>query len=156
MEKPTDDAVDSHNNPYRDAEFIIYQSTAEDVHFEPKTELGQETGIHALSFWARYEDEGREIPLFITSEQGSWLSFDVNTSKNNTDRYVSHEFVEAIAQLTDDNDAGWGNAPESLYEHLSLAEKVMVSQFQLTLIEGSPPPEVILVIEEMEERVSDD
>lgn len=150
---PNIPALDS-ENPYSSAEFVIYSTTEDMVNYEPQTELGQETGIVGIGLWARYPDDGIEIPLYSQSEQGVWLSMDADQSLNSRDEVVSEAFTHAIAYLTEKDVAnGWGNVCEETWDELNDEERYLVSQFRHALIGGQPAPELVLAMEACKEQV---
>ena len=153
---PNIPALDT-DNPYSDAEFVIYSTTEDMVEYDAQTELGEHTGFVGIGLWARYPEDGVEIPLFSQSEQGVWLSLDADQSLNSDDEVVSDAFTGALAHLTDDGvGGGWGGINEDTWGEMSEAEQYIVGQFRHALIGGRPAPEVVLAIQACEGRVGVD
>jgi hypothetical protein len=138
-------------NPYKDAEFVIYQSRTDHVQYEPATEIAEETGRVGVGLWARYEDI--EIPLFSRSEQGVWYSLSAEIAKNSDSHRVSDAFIQAVGGLTDEQVAdGWLGVEPDVWERLSDAEQEIVAQFRHAIVGGSPAPECVLAVRECETR----
>lgn len=139
---------------FDDGVFVIYSETEEDVLFDAQTEFGKETGFVGVSLWVRQPDDGIEIPIFSQSEQGTWLSMDADVSENTSDAVVSDAFIEALAHFTGDTDAtnGWGGVVEDTWDMLSKQERFMIGHVRNALLHGSPPPELLLLIESCRNR----
>jgi hypothetical protein len=51
------------DNPLHDAELVLYTSDAEWAEENPTHDILKELGLTSFSLWARWDDDGVEIPI---------------------------------------------------------------------------------------------
>lgn len=138
-------------SPFDDAELVIYTAEADHAEYEPSTDWGQDLDMVSFSLWARFEDDGQEIPIWIQSEEGCWLSLSTDVYGPDEPDPVSDSFIDAVADLTHDGDTEWGTTSEEQFDQLSGPEKLIWHRLQMALYQHRPP-EALAVIHWCDER----
>lgn len=112
--------------PWDDAELVVYSADvdhAEDPN-APYTPRGEGTGAVSFSLWARFEDEGTEIPIYVWAETGVWMSLDAEQYHPDPATPVSDAFVEAVVNMVaEEVGNGWGDPTEETFEAMTDVEK---------------------------------
>jgi hypothetical protein len=135
-------------NPLEGATLVIYSTHKGQVEYEPRTPVGQETGYVGIGLWARFEDEGAEIPLYTRAEEGTWLSLSVDIAENTTDVEVSQAFYNAVSQL-------WDGVDEDTWNQLTIPEKYIHGRLRDCVVTTNMTPEAAGVIELCKERADE-
>jgi len=95
-----DDAKDHivQDNPFADAELVIYTSDTEYASQEPTHSNLQELDLVSFSLWARWESEGVEIPILGEASWHIWYSLSAEVFQPDAAEPVSDAFVAAMAE----------------------------------------------------------
>lgn len=114
-------------NPFEDAELVIYTMTAGDAVSEPTHPALQDLNLWSWSLWARWEDEGVEVPLLGESSGISWFSLSQESFYPNPADPISDAFVMAVAQMADDSiGGGWGDFDKEYWDAMPDVEKYIL------------------------------
>lgn len=125
--------------PFDDAELVVFTADAEQVEYEPATEWSQDTGIVSYSLWARF-DEDHEIPIWVQSQEGTWISFSPDVYGPDEAEPVSQAFIDAVAHTIDaDTGDGWGDPTEDAWDDMRDVEKLLWQHLREALLMQRPP-----------------
>ena len=138
--------------PFDGADLVIYTTDADDAESDPKTEWGQALGVVSYSLWARFEDEGIELPIYAASETGAWLSLSSENFHPDPATPVSDAFVRAIVNMVDeDTGDGWGDPTRPIFEAMSAVERQLFGAVQWGFLQFEAD-EAALVIDRCQKR----
>ena len=140
---------------FDDAELVLYTAERDHAEYEPSTEWGQELDLVSFSLWARFEEEGQEIPIWAQAEEGCWFSLSADVYGPDEAEPVSDAFVDAVADLVEDGDTEWGTTASDLYEDLSGPEQLIWQRLQMALYRQDPP-EALAVVQWCDDRAAQD
>jgi len=149
-----DDAETDTESAFANAELVLYTAETEHAEYAPATEWGQDLGLVSFSLWARFEDEGQEIPIWAQAEEGCWFSLSTDVYGPDEAECVSDAFVGAVADLVVDDETEWGTTTTDRYEELSGPEQLIWQRLQFALYRQRPP-EALAVIQWCDERAAD-
>lgn len=138
------DEPDDRPQLFVDAELVIYWTEIDDTEFGDEAAVG-DTDLAGVSLWARYEDEGREVPLFSCYPNGGWLSLSVDVSGD-----IDH--AEPVSEaFVDVNGHPW-EITEEVWEDMPDRERVISHSLRWSVLKGNPIPEQVGVWEWCRER----
>lgn len=148
-------ANEAPESPFDDAELVIYTAEPKDG-YEPQTDWGDQLGLVSYSLWARWEDEGTEIPLYHKSETGAWFSLDTESFEPAPGEPVSDAFVEAICNMVDEDVGdGWGDPTEAVWDAMRDVEKAIWQSLKWAFL-SMEADEAALVIDWCTKRGGDE
>lgn len=116
--------------PWDDAELVIFTADEEWAKGEPKHEPLEKLGLVSFSLWARWEDDGVEIPILAESSWHTWYSVNPDSFEPDEADRVSDAFIASIVEMVDEDVGdGWGDVTEETYMNMRAVEKYI---WQLT------------------------
>lgn len=114
-------------NPFDNAQLVLYAAEAEWADQEPTHEMLEKLGLVSWSLWARWEDEGVEIPIVGEASWHMWYSLSAEEWRPDPAEPVSDAFATAIVQMVDEAaGGGWGDIEEDVWVQLPDLEKYVV------------------------------
>lgn len=129
--EPTDDATRENlraANPFQGADLVLYSAEATEVSVDPATEVLEELDLISWSLWARFEDDGVELPIVGESSNHVWYSLSPETFHPDPADAVSEAFATVVAQMVDDDIGdGWGDIQDDVWSDLSDLERYVVN-----------------------------
>jgi len=90
------------DNPFDDAELVIYTSDTEYAKEQPTHENLQELELVSFSLWARWDSDGVEIPILGEASWHMWYSLSQEVFQPDPAEPVSDAFIASMAE--------WGTA----------------------------------------------
>lgn len=124
-----DDAVGKleGENPFAGADLVLYRAEAADAEVEPATDALQSLDLISWSLWARFEDDGVELPIVGESSNHVWYSLSPEEFHPDPATRVSEEFAVAVTQMVQGEGEDWGNIEEDVWEALPALERYVVN-----------------------------
>lgn len=139
------DKVES-ENPFSDAELVIYTATAEYASEEPTHEILQDLGLVSFSLWARFEDGTVEIPIVGEASWHIWYSLSQEVYQPDPADPVSDAFVESICEMVDEDVGdGWGAVTEETWAEMRDVEQYIVSLTRNAFLKMDCPEPALII-----------
>lgn len=141
--------------PWDGAELVIYSADAD--HAEdpdaPYTPWGKGLGVVSYSLWARFEDEGKELPIYSAAETGVWLSMSAREYHPDPAEPVSDAFIKAVVNMVDEETGeGWGDPTEESFEAMEPIERQLFGTVRWAFLKMESP-EAAMVIDWCQKQV---
>lgn len=133
-------------SPLEGAELVLYSAEAEWAEQEPTHEILRDLDLASWSLWARFEEDGVEIPLVGEASWHIWYSLSADTWNPDPAEPVSDAFKRSIAQMVDEDvGEGWGDIQQDVWESLTDLEKYVHHIVRMGYLEadGAEPAMVV-------------
>lgn len=137
---------DRPGGPWDDAELVIYSADTEWAQEEPTHKSLEELDLVSFSLWARWDDQGVEVPILAEASWHIWYSLSADSFAPDEAEPVSDAFVRAIVEMVDEDvGEGWGDVTEDTWEDVRDVEKYILhlTQQGFLTMEGAEPALVI-------------
>lgn len=134
------------DNPFNDAELILYTSTAEWAEGEPTHDVLGELGLASFSLWARWEEDNVEIPILGEASWHMWYSLSAEGFNPDPSDPVSDAFVSGIVEMVDEEvDDGWGDINPETWENMRDVEQYIVHLTRDAFLKMDNPEPALII-----------
>lgn len=134
------------DNPLHDAELVLYTSDAEWAEENPTHDILKELGLTSFSLWARWDDDGVEIPILGEASWHIWYSLSEAVFSPDPAEPVSDAFISGICEMVDDDgEKEWGAVNEETWENIPDVERYILHLTRSAFLEMDNPEPALII-----------
>lgn len=134
------------DNPFSDAELVIYTSTAEWAEGKPTHDVLGELGLTSFSLWARWEEDNVEIPILGEASWHMWYSLSSDVFQPDPADPVSDAFVSGIVEMVDEDVGdGWGDIDPETWENMRDVEQYITHLTREAFLKMENPEPALII-----------